>query len=171
MTSKTFTVLSNLTKAIENEHIDEFSSLISDENPTSARILEALNKKKEEAIQKAVENAAEEIMAIERTVAKAVELTVGRIRDYRQSINDHKNKLAKITLAKAYAAKTLNYIPLCIVVGIVPEPKGEDAKNPVFVIPQDFIDEYMASKALPIEDKVSSSKKPAGVVTKKSLKS
>ena len=115
-------------------------------------------KKKEEATQKAVESAAEEIMAIERTVAKSVELTVSRIRNYRQSINDHKNKLANITLAKAYATKTLNYIPLCVAVGIVPEPKGEDAKNPVFVIPQDFIDEYMASKALPSEINVSSSK-------------
>ena len=162
MTSKTFTVLSNLTKAIENEHDDEFSSLINNENPTSARILEALKKKKEEATQKAVENAAEEIMAIEHNVAKAVELTVSRIRIYRQSINEHKYKLANIALAKAYAAKTLNYIPLCVVVGIVPEPKGEDTKNPVFVIPQDFIDEYMASKAPPSENKVNEEKKPAG---------
>ena len=82
-------------------------------------VKEALERKLEHEATRKADEAATSILELFKKADVAVEDSVSEIRRYRAIIAQNKRKLDDIKMAREYGIKTMNFIPLLSILGIV----------------------------------------------------
>ncbi len=146
MTYNTYSILSNLHSALDNTS-DEFTKFLNNGSPASERIAAAIAKKKESAIEKAVEDAAEEIVQLENAFDSQSKELINSIREMRQAIKKKKDELKRMSVSLMYARQSMNYIPLAVELGIVKPTPNALATETIFSIPPLEVEKILRKQA------------------------
>lgn len=134
MSHNTYHILSNLHAALDNTN-DEFTKFLNNGSPASDRIAAAIAKKKELAIDKAVEDAADEIIHLESAFDSQSKELINSIREMRRAIKKKKDELKRMSVSLTYARQSMNYIPLAVELKIVKPTQLALATEPIFTVP------------------------------------
>ena len=162
MSNHSYITLSNLAMVIAGTKKDEFSELAffqEKANPAAARMAEAIAVQRTADETAAFTAAAKEIVRLNNVADATIACSRNRIAQLRREIEIERVKLKKTCITKMYGEKTMNWIPLSLMVGYArASDVSEEVCRDITSIP---VEEYAAlSEAF--NKKIAVSKKKKG---------